>query len=210
MDCREMNIEKFIEELSSNAPTPGGGGASALCGAIGTALSSMVGALTSGKKRYAQFEGDLSRIITRARELNAELLALVDADRDAFLPLAKSYSMPQNTDEEKAHKNAVLQNALINATRVPLDIMHAACEGIELHAELVDKCSKLVISDVGVGVMLLRSALFGASLNVYINTKLLTDTSLKDDFNSQADAMLAKYPQLADSVFARVSEMLTA
>lgn len=208
MNCREMNIENFIEELSSNAPTPGGGGASALCGAVGTALSSMVGALTTGKKRYAQFEGDLSRIITRARELNAELLALVDADRDAFLPLAKSYSMPQNTDEERAAKNAVLQNALIDATRVPLDIMRAACEGIELHSELVDKCSKIVISDVGVGIMLLRSALLGASLNVYINTKLIEDESLKSEFNAEADGMLEKYPKIADAVFEKVASSL--
>ena len=208
MDCREMNIEKFIDELSSNAPTPGGGGASALCGAVGTALSSMVGALTKGKKRYAQFEGDLDRIINRARTLNAELLSLVDADRDAFLPLAKSYSMPQTTDEEKAAKNAVLQNALISATRVPLDIMHAACHGIELHAELVDKCSKLVISDVGVGVMLLKSALLGASLNVFINTKLIEDERLKSEFNSNADGMLEKYPGIADAVFEKVASSL--
>lgn len=205
MDCREMNIENFITELSSGAPTPGGGGASALCGAIGTALGSMVCALTRGKKRYAEFEPDLERIMTRAKELNSTLLALVDADRDAFLPLAATYSMPQSTDEERAAKNAALQKALLQATIVPLDIMRAACDGIDLHRELVDKCSKLAISDVGVGAVLLRSALLGASLNVFINTKLIDDAELKAKFNTQANDMLGKYPAIADAVFEKVA-----
>ena len=203
--CREMKIESFIEELSSKAPTPGGGGASALCGAIGSALCSMVCNLTTGKKTYAQYESDLQRIIKRAHELNDTLLGLVDADRDAFLPLAATYSMPQNTDEERERKNASLQAALYDATRVPLDIMYAACSGIELLEELVDKCSKLSISDVGVGATMLKSALLGASLNVYINTKLIEDVNIKNDFNAQADSMLEKYPPIADKVFARVA-----
>ena len=207
-DCREMIIENFIEELSDKSPTPGGGGASSLCGSIGTALCSMVCSLTSGKKRYAQYEEDIQRIMARARELNNILLALVDADRDAFLPLAASYSMPQSTDMEREAKNAALQSALSEATRVPLSIMRAACEGIKLHSELVNKCSKIVISDVGVGVMLLRSALLGASLNVYINTKLIEDETLKSRFNAEADAMLEKYPSMADEVFNKVASEL--
>lgn len=207
-DCRDMHINDFLEELSSKSPTPGGGGASALCGAIGTALSAMVCSLTSGKKRYLQFEPDIQRILKRAHELNSTLLSLVDADRDAFLPLAQAYSMPQDTDEDKAAKDKALQTALLDATRVPLDIMDACCQGILLHAELVDKCSKLAISDVGVGVTLLRSALLGASLNVYINTKLIKDPALKTEFNARADAMLNEYPKMADSVFERVSSGL--
>ena len=208
IDCRNTQINVFIEELSSGSPTPGGGGASALCGAVGTALSAMVCSLTSGKKRYAQFQPDIERILSEAKQLNASLLKLVDADKDAFLPLAAAYSMPQSTDEEKADKEAALQAALTDATRVPLEIMKAACRGIELHAELVDKCSKLAISDVGVGVALLKAALLGASLNVFINTRLMTNPALKNDFNAQADNMLDEYPALSDRVFERVSSEL--
>jgi len=98
---KDFNV--FLDELASSAPVPGGGGASAACGALAAALASMVANLTTGKKKYAQYEDDIQRILREAEAKRKELVSLADADAEAFAPLAKAYSLPKSTEEELAY-----------------------------------------------------------------------------------------------------------
>ncbi len=194
----------FVQVLASKEPVPGGGGASALVGAIGMALGSMVGNLTVGKKKYADVEADVYAIMEKAEDLQKELLRLVDADAEVFVPLSKAYGIPKD-DPTRA---AIMENALKLACSVPMDIMRTCCKAIDLHNELADKGSALAISDVGVGVICCKSALMGASLNVFINTKSMADRDYALEIEKEADELLNKYTALADDIYNRVVSKL--
>lgn len=203
-------VAAFSEALASGAPTPGGGGACALAGALGAALGSMVCALTSGKRRYADVEEDIQRIASRMEALRQRLLALIDADVEAFLPLSRAYGMPRGTQQERAARDTVMEAALVRAAQPPLDIMEVCAEAVALHAELGEKGSALAISDVGVGAALSRAALQGASLNVFTNTRLLRDRQRAAALDARAQALLGEALPEADRVVAAVMARLTA
>ncbi len=203
-------IAAFSEALASGAPTPGGGGACALAGALSAALGSMVCALTSGKRRYADVEEDIRRIASRMEVLRQRLLALIDADAEAFLPLSRAYGMPRGTQQERAARDTVMEAALLRAAQPPLDIMEVCAEAVALHAELGEKGSALAISDVGVGAALSRAALQGASLNVFTNTRLLRDRQRAAALDARAQALLGEALPEADRVVAAVMARLTA
>jgi len=196
-----ISCGEFLAGLASAAPTPGGGGACALCGAAGAALASMVANLTAGKKKYAQYAPDIRRILTRAEELRAELLALADRDAEIFEPLSKAYGLPADTEEQKRYKDSVMEDALVQACLVPLEIIENAVGAVLLHYELTVKGSRLLISDVGVGVAALRASITGASLNVYINTKMMKDTARAAELNASADQMVKYGLSLCDRAF---------
>ena len=204
----EKNIDKLLEALASSAPTPGGGGAAALCGALGIALGNMVGSLTLGKKKYADVEADIIALKEKATALQADFLRLVDADAEAFEPLSKAYGMPKETEEQKAEKARVMAIVLKDACAVPMEIMEKCCEAIEVIVEFAAKGSKLAISDAGVGAAFCKAALKGASLNVYINTKSMADREYAEELNKKADAMLEKYTKIADETFDSVLSRL--
>ena len=205
---QETTLLQFIEALSSKAPVPGGGGASALAGAIGTALASMVGNLTSGKKKYAEYQPDIERILEEAERLTTKLLQLIEEDAAVFEPLSKAYGRPKGTPEELAHKEEVMEGALYEASLVPLRIMETAVEAIRLQEELSVKGSVLAISDVGVGAKLLEAALQGASLNVYINTKLMKNREQAEELNQRAEALIQEGAERSQQVFEVVKSRL--
>ncbi len=202
------NCNEFVDKLASGAPVPGGGGASALAGALGTALGSMVGNLTLGKKKYQDVEDDIKRILKDAQELQQQLMTLIEKDAQVFGPLSKAYGLPRNTEEEKKKRNEIMEQALRQACSVPLEIMEKAIEAIALHEELVSKGSKLAISDVGVGVLLCKAAVMGGSLNVFINTKLMKDREYADRINARADRMLEDAIDRADRVYKEVEQKI--
>lgn len=175
MDLTQLSCEDFLNRLASKAPAPGGGGAAALVGAAGVALGNMVGDLTTGKKKYAAVEEEILMLNARAEALRKRLEALVQADADAFTPLAAAYGLPRETPEQQARKAAVLAEALDGACAVPLDIMDACCEGIRLAADYAEKGSVLALSDAGCAALFCKAALQASALNVAINTKLMTD-----------------------------------
>ena len=182
MDTMNESCSRFLAELASKAPTPGGGGTAALVGAAGVALGNMVGCLTVGKKKYAAVEADILTLNERAGALRAELEALVQA--------------------------AVLETALDAACAVPLEIMGKCAEGIALVEEYAAKGSALAVSDAGCAAALCKAALQAASLNVFINTKLMTDKTHAAALDAQADALLSEYVPKADAVFAQVTKQL--
>jgi len=200
MAARDRLIGDFSEALASKAAVPGGGGASALCGALGAALASMVGNLTAGKKKYAQYEGDIQVVLEKAERLREELLGCIDRDAEGFEPLSRAYSIPKD-DPSRAE---VMEGALRAACEPPMEIMRLAAEVLELHEELLVKGSRIMLSDVGVGALCCRAALMGGSLNVFTNTKLMGDRERAAEFEGEAKALLDKYVPMADRIFDKV------
>ena len=192
MGFTKSSCEEFVDVLASKAPVPGGGGASALVGAIGMALGNMVGSLTVGKKKYADVEADIIALKEKATALQGEFLRLVEEDAKAFEPLSKAYGMPRATEEEKAEKARVMAVVLKDACSVPMEIMEKCCEAIDLIVEFAAKGSALAISDAGVGAAFCKAALLGASLNVFINTKSMADKEYAASLNEKADKMIAE------------------
>ena len=205
MDYTETTCRDFIAALASKAPVPGGGGACALVGAVGMALGNMVASLTLGKAKYADVQDDIVRIAARADALQQALLALVAQDAEAFAPLAAAYGLPTETEAERAAKAAVMEAALKIACAVPLTIMERCCEVAELVSELSQIGSAIAVSDAGCGAACCRAALTGGALNVFVNTRLMTDRAYAEDVERRADAMLQKYVPVCDEVYASVA-----
>lgn len=208
MELMNLSCEAFLEDLAGSAPAPGGGGAAALVGAAGAALGNMVGSLTVGKKKYAAVEADILILNRRAAALRKQLEGLVQADADAFTPLAAAYKLPKETPEQQAHKAAVLETALEGACAVPLEIMSACCEGIALAAEYAEKGSVMAVSDAGCAALFCKAALQAAGLNVSINTRLMADKARAAALNAQADAMLAEFVPQADQIYEKLTHSL--
>ena len=204
MKLIDTTVADFTKELASSAPVPGGGGASALAAAIGISLGDMVGELTVGKKRYADVEEDVRRLMERSQALRIRFLELVDADAEAFAPLAKAYGIPK----EDPHRSQIMEEALRTACSVPMDIMRACAEAIDIIGEFAAKGSKLAISDAGCGAILCKAAMQAASLNVFINTKSMQDRDFAASLEEEADALLAKYTALGDTVYETVVNKL--
>jgi formiminotetrahydrofolate cyclodeaminase len=204
IDFTEHSCREFIDVLASSAPIPGGGGASALVGAIGVALGNMVGSLTVGKKRYVDVEEDIIRCKKEADEITKQLLELVAKDAEVFEPLSKAYSLPKSTPEELAKKEEVMAVVLKDACEVPLEIMKTCARGLDLMEEFAEKGSRIALSDAGVGATLLKSALQGASLNIYINTKSMKDRVLAQRLNDETDSLRKTYEKKADEIFENV------
>lgn len=210
MGFSTVPCNEFVDVLGSKAPVPGGGGASALVGAVGTALGNMVGALTVGKKKYADVEEEMKELMAKATTLQDELLHLIERDAEVFEPLSKAYGMPRETEEEKAEKARVMEIVLKDACSVPMEIMEKCCEAIDLIVEFAAKGSALAISDAGVGAAFCKAALEGASLNVYINTKCMKNREYAEELNRKCDEMLAVYTVKADEIFRNVLGRLKA
>ena len=200
MDMTMESCRKFVEVLASNAPAPGGGGAAALVGAIGTALGNMVGSLTVGKKKYADVEAEIIQLKGKCDALQTQLLDQVEADEINFLPLAKAYGIPK----DDPNRDKIMEEATIIACSTPMKIMELCCEAIDCIAVFAAKGSRLAVSDAGCGAVCCKAALQAASLNVFINTKSLKNREVAEEMNRKANLMLNKYCQLADEIFNEV------
>ena len=202
----EKNIDKFLAELASSAPTPGGGGAAALCGALGVALGNMVGNLTQGKKKYADVQEDIAALNQRAEAIRADFVTLIDADAEAFAPLSRAYGIPKD-DPSRAE---VMETALKRAAEPPLAIMRKCAEALELVKEYAAKGSALAISDAGCAAVLIRSAAEAAALNVFINTKSMTNRKTAGRLNTEANSLVMHCNLVAgeiyDAVYGRLAD----
>lgn len=200
MDFTQNSCRAFVEVLASNAPVPGGGGAAALVGAVGTALGNMVGSLTVGKKKYAGVESEIIALKAKCDALQTELLDQVPADAVGFEPLAKAYGIPK----DDPNRDRILEEATITACAVPMKIMELCCESLDAIAVFAAKGSRLAVSDAGCGAVCVKAALQAASLNVFINTKSLKNREAAEEMNAKCLAMLDKYGAMADEIFESV------
>jgi formiminotetrahydrofolate cyclodeaminase len=197
----QLSCEEFVEVLASKAAVPGGGGASALVGALGAALGNMVGSLTVGKPKFASVEADVWALKAQADALQQRFISLVAADAASFEPLSRAYGLPKDTEEQRTHKAEVMERCLRDACEVPLAIMDACSEAIKLHEQFAAKGTPIAISDVGVGVKLCQAALEGASLNVFINTSSMTDRVYAAEIEAKANALLEQYVEAAEVIY---------
>ena len=201
----EKNIDKFLAELASSAPTPGGGGAAALCGALGIALGNMVGSLTLGKKKYADVQEDIAELNAKAEALRAGFVALVDADAEAFAPLSRAYSIPKDDPA----RDEIMEPALLKAAEAPLEIMRKCAEALDLISGYAAKGSALAISDAGCAAALCGAAMEAAALNVKINTKSMKNRAVADNINAEMNELLQKYFALSQEIYNDVSGRLS-
>ena len=200
MDMTMESCRKFVEVLASNEPAPGGGGAAALVGAIGTALGNMVGSLTVGKKKYADVEEEIIALKAKCDALQTELLNQVEADEINFVPLAKAYGIPK----DDPNRDQIMEEATMVACSTPVKIMELCCEAMEAIAVFAAKGSRLAVSDAGCGAVCVKAALQAASLNVFINTKTLKNREVAEEMNAKCLGMLDKYGAMADEIFETV------
>ena len=176
----------WLNTLASKAPVPGGGGASAIGGALAAALGQMVANLTVGKKKYADAEETMQELLGKLQALQKAFLNLADQDAKAFAPLAAAYALQASTEEEKQEKARIMEENLLAASLVPLHMMEKAAETLEFLEVLGEKGSRMAVSDVGVAVQFARTALTGAAMNVYINTKSMKNREKAEELNTKA------------------------
>lgn len=208
MGMAEKSCDYFLDVLASKAPVPGGGGAAAMGGAIGMALSNMVGNLTVGKKKFADVEDEIKELLEKGYRIIDALKTLVDKDAEVFEPLSKAYGLPKDTPDEAARKEKVLEECSITACSVPLEIMRQAYAGIKIHERMGQIGTKLAISDVGCGVVFLKSALVSGYLNVLINLGAIKDKKFLEETSREIDRLLADGSKIADETLHLVIEKI--
>lgn len=201
-------IGEWTDSLASREPVPGGGGASAVSGALAAALGQMVANLTVGKKRYADVEEEMQQSLFALNILQMELLALADKDAEVFAPLAEAYGMPFGTPEEKERKEQVMEERLLAASLAPLQMMEKTSAVLDILELLEKKGSRMAVSDVGVAAQLARAALTGAVMNVYINTKSMKNREKADELNQRARRLISLGTKQADEIYGKVEAKL--
>ena len=196
MGDTHLSCLEFVEKLASKTPTPGGGGAAALAGALGAALCSMVGNYTVGKKKYSEVEEQVLALMSQAEEYRIGLLNLVEKDAEAFEPLSRAYAYPKDAPD----REMVLETATKNACAAPLEIVRVCGKVLDLLEEMGRIGSKMLISDVGCGAIITRSAMECAALNVYINTKSLKDRETAEVWEAEVQEKLARSAEKTDRI----------
>lgn len=190
---------RFTEQLAAKQSTPGGGAAAAYAGALAVALGSMVGSFTTGKARYAEYEGTIQRLLDECERVRTRLLQLVDEDAAAFEPLAAAYAIPK----EDPTRASMLEAATKEAIQAPLEMMRMTSLAVGILEELHACGSRMLISDVGCGAALAAGALRAAALNVFVNTRTLSDRVFADEVDTAADELLAEASR-ADALYGTV------
>lgn len=198
-----LSCEEFCRVLASGEPVPGGGGASALAGALSAALGNMVGNLTVGKKKYAANEEEIRACNAKAEELRLRFLELIQADADSFAPLAAVYRMPSGTAQEKAEKAARLQEALFTACEVPEQIMDCCLETLRLVDVYEEKGSLMAVSDAAAAALIGKSALSAAALNIRINAKSMEDRARAGEILERMEEKIRRGNEQADRIYER-------
>ncbi|HUL43826.1 MAG TPA: cyclodeaminase/cyclohydrolase family protein [Bacteroidota bacterium] len=190
MKLTELTVEKFLNELASQSPAPGGGSVAALSAALGTALISMVCNLTVGKKKYADVENELKGVLVKSEELRGKFTKLVDDDTYAFNKVMEAYGLPKETDSQKALRTAAIQEATKEAALVPLGVMKHVVDAFALAGVVARKGNANSISDAGVSAHLLLAAAESAALNVRINLQAITDSDFVGWRAEEVDSLL--------------------
>jgi len=204
----DQTIDKFIEDLASESPAPGGGAVSALAGALGVALASMVANLTLGKEKFKAEEHLMQEILQGAKTLQTELTALIEEDSQAYNKVTAVFAMPKATEDQKAARKKALQEALKYATHVPFTVMEKAAEALRLHRKGMSHTNPSAASDTGVGALCLKTALMGAHLNVKINLGGITDKAFTAEYEKKAASLLEEGTALADNIYKHILDNL--
>lgn len=204
----DLDIKKYMENLASNLPAPGGGSASALAGAQGISLVMMVAELTVGKEKYSNWETYCQKAISDGTVIQTNFLKAIDDDTDAYNKVGAAFKLPKNTDEEKATRSRAIQEATVLATRVPLRTMEISIDALKVAESLIGKSNPNCSSDIGVGALNLKSALMGAWLNVKINLPGIKDEALRNELFEKGKTLLEEGNKIAGKCYEIVEEEL--
>lgn len=204
-----MPFNEFIQVLGSKQPTPGGGSATAMVGALGIALSNMVGHLTIGKEKYATDEDEIKQLTHQGEKLSAELLELIDKDAAVFRPLANAYGLSRDNPKQIEFRKQTIHECSMGACSVPLTIMRKAYEGLQIHERMSKIGTAIAISDVGCGAAFLKATLLSAYFNVLINLKSVKDESFVSEHRRTIDELLEKGNKIADTILNQIIKKLT-
>ena len=203
-----QSIKKYLDEAAAKLPAPGGGSISALCGALGAAMASMVANFTVGKEKYKEVEDEINRLLSKSEGLRKRLTELMDADVQAYGKISTAYKMPKASHEEKALRSRAIQEAGKEALAVPLITAECCHKILKLNQRLVNIGNVNLISDVGVAVILAEAALQGAVLNVEINLAGIKDAEFVKEKRKILEPLLRESPAIKDEVLKKVKDTI--
>ena len=203
-----MTCKDFIDELSTNSPAPGGGSVSALAGALGASLSSMVAALTHEKKEMLDIKPEMDKIGIEAQLLKDQLTNMVDEDTIAFKNVMSSSRLPSTTEDEKKHKIKSLEAANKYAIEVPMKTAELCFEVLVLSKNLVEKGNPNSVTDVGVASEIAFAGLRGACMNVEINLNNISDSNYRKNFQSKINKIIIKAGKLRSEIYDQTMSVL--
>ena len=189
MALADLSIKEFLAKTASNSPVPGGGSIAALSAAIAASLSEMVAHLTIGKKGYEALEEEMQGIAKDALQYRERLIRYIDKDSDAYNDVMAAFKLPKGTEQERNNREGAIQEALINATLVPLDVARDAFKIIELAGKVVKQGNKNAVTDAAVAVMMARTAALSALYNVKINLASIKDTNFVEEIREEIKHM---------------------
>ena len=204
----KRSLGAFLDDLSSSTPAPGGGAVAALAGALGSALTSMVCNLTRGKKKYADVQEDLTKILAASERLRATFTQLVDRDTAAFNKVVEAYGLPKDTDDQKALRSVAIEEGTKEATLVPLEVMKHCIDALALAEEVASKGNVSSISDAGVSALMLHAACEAAALNVKINLNSLADSDFVGWKLDEVGSLLSTSRMMLEEVQSIVEEKM--
>ena len=212
MKLVELRVDEFLNELASSSPAPGGGSVSALAGANGCSLMLMVGNLTTSKKKFASLDENVRTSYLNSLDIfkknNNSFINLIDADTDAFNQLMKAFKLPKNSDEEIAQRIKEIDKANLTCIRVPLNVSALALETLRLVEDMIEYSNKNTLSDQGVCVLMLYSAIEGAAMNVMINLPGLNDDDLKREFKQTINEIISEAEQIKEKLLEEIKYLL--
>ena len=204
MKLTELKVNEFVELVASSSPAPGGGSVAALSAANGVALLGMVARLTVGKKKYAAHDELMNEILQSADGLKSKLVELINTDTEAFNKVSAVFSMPKETDEEKAARQKAMQEALKAAAEVPFEVMENCLEALKITYNAIGKSNTNAASDLGVAALGLGAGIKGAWLNVKINLSGIKDEAYVNEMTKKGENLLESADNLATKIYENI------
>lgn len=209
MKLSQMQVQSFVQTLSSDAPAPGGGSAAALIGSMGAGLTAMVACLTQGRKKYEEYAAFAAKVQEEGLRYQDKLLDVMDRDTEAFNAVSAAFAMPKETQEQKVQRSEAIQAGLKACTNTPLECMELCSEAMELACDFLESgFNQSSASDLGVAFLSLKAAMQGAWLNVLINLSSIKDPAFVEAYRARGEALLKRALPLADEGYERVLQMV--
>lgn len=198
----DLTIKGFLDKTAGSDPVPGGGSISALNGSIAAALTEMVANLTIGRKKYVEVDAQMREVAEKMAQVRETLAADIDRDSDAYDKVFAAFKLPKETDEEKAHRSNVIQEATKEAALVPMSVAENAAAIMDTIAYVAHNGNQNAVTDATVAMMAARTCVLGALLNVRINLSSIKDEAFVKELSDKAD-------RLEKEAVAKEQEILT-
>ena len=203
-----QTVSEFLDTTASSAPAPGGGSVSALAGALGAALTSMVCRLTIGKKKYTAVEHAMQETLALAEDVRVQCRSLIDEDTAALNTVMVAFGLPKDTEEQKSVRTRAIHTATRQATMVPLELLRTLERSVPLVEAVAEKGNANSRSDAGVAALLIGTAARGAALNIYVNLSGLPEDAFRGETQMETEERERKITEQTDRIAATVRSAL--